>query len=303
VTVTVDPVNDDPVATDDEATTGEDTPIDIAVLDNDDDVDDEDLTVSITVEPENGTAEVNEDGTVTYTPDEDFNGEDSFEYEAADDEAGADTAEVSITVDPINDDPIAENDSGSEYRLNTGFSSFITGDVLANDGDVDGDELTVTFVDLVDTEGQVTYLGDGTFLYENTTGLGEGAEDSWSYEVSDGNGGTDTAIVTIRVNSVPVGVDDMPTTDEATAFDVSVLPNDTDGDSDTLTVVAIDTTGTVGNVTLIGGVVNYDPNGQFDDLDDGEFDTDSFTYTVADGFGGTDVVTVTVTIDGITPPP
>jgi len=68
--------------------------------------------------------------------------------------------------------------------------------------------------------------------------------------------------------------------------------------SDTLSVSAIDTAGTVGTVTLVGGVVSYDPNGQFERLAVGETVDDTFGYTVSDGNGGTDSATVTVTVIG-----
>ena len=73
----------------------------------------------------------------------------------------------------------------------------------------------------------------------------------------------------------------------------SVLTNDTDPDGDALIVLAFDTTGTTGIVTYNNdGTFNYDPNGQFDGLGEGETATDTFQYTVSDGHGGTDVATV-----------
>ena len=82
-----------------------------------------------------------------------------------------------------------------------------------------------------------------------------------------------------------------------------MLANDTDPDAgDTLTVQSVDTTGTLGTVTITnaGADVSYDPNGQFEALNAGETDTDTFTYTVSDGNGGTDTATVTITITGVT---
>ncbi|MEM9272374.1 MAG: DUF4347 domain-containing protein [Cyanobacteria bacterium P01_F01_bin.143] len=89
-------------------------------------------------------------------------------------------------------------------------------------------------------------------------------------------------------------------TDEDTPFTTSsVLFNDTDADGDTLSVTAIDTTGTMGIVTNNGdGTFNYDPNGQFDFLKPGETATDTFDYTVTAG-GETDTATVTITITGV----
>ena len=80
---------------------------------------------------------------------------------------------------------------------------------------------------------------------------------------------------------------------------IDVLGNDTDPDNGNLSVISIDQSQTAGVVTLDqSGVVRYDPNGQFEGLAAGETATDSFTYTVADGQGGQDTATVTITING-----
>ena len=106
------------------------------------------------------------------------------------------------------------------------------------------------------------------------------------------------------VNAPPVAVDDDGTgftTDEDISFTTaSVLSNDTDPNGDILTVLSFDDSGTIGEVTDKGdGTFDYDPNGQFEDLDTGDQDTDSFTYTVSDGNGGMDTATVTITINGV----
>lgn len=105
VTITVDPVNDPPVANEDTATTEEDTAVDIDVLANDTDVDGDALEVDSVTVPANGSVTINSDNTVTYTPDQDFCGTDSFTYTVSDGKAGTATANVSIEVIPIS--PIA----------------------------------------------------------------------------------------------------------------------------------------------------------------------------------------------------
>ncbi|MFC1879165.1 choice-of-anchor Q domain-containing protein [Chloroflexota bacterium] len=101
----------------------------------------------------------------------------------------------------------------------------------------------------------------------------------------------------------PVAVND--TGDKFTTFDLipfttgNVLENDYDDNGDLLTVIAIDTTGTLGSVMDNGdGTFFYDPNGQYDYLLPGEQAIDIFTYTVSDGFGGEDTATVTIVIIG-----
>ncbi len=120
---------------------------------------------------------------------------------------------------------------------------------------------------------------------------------------------TDTATVTMTIdgrNDAPIAGNDAVGTDEDTAVDLTaaVLANDSDPDTvDTVSITAINTAGTTGEVTLVGNVLTYDPNGQFDALAPGETATDSFTYTVTDGSGVSDTATVTVTIDGVNDAP
>lgn len=106
-------------------------------------------------------------------------------------------------------------------------------------------------------------------------------------------------------NLVPLAEDDAAITDEDTPVAVAapgVLNNDSDPDvGDTLTVTAVDTSGTVGALTAwdVDGSFTYDPNGQFEYLQAGGSTTDSFTYTVSDSHGGNDTATVTITISGV----
>ncbi len=100
------PVNDPPVANDDSASTDEDTTLTIEVLANDNDVDNDILTVSSVTEPAHGTLVINSDATITYNPDVNFNGYDTFNYTADDGNGATDTAMVSIEVKPVNDAPV-----------------------------------------------------------------------------------------------------------------------------------------------------------------------------------------------------
>ena len=111
------------------------------------------------------------------------------------------------------------------------------------------------------------------------------------------------------VNNAPVAENDGATTDEDNPVTVAapgVLDNDSDLDAgDTLTMTAVDTSGTVGLIDAWGtdGSFTYNPNGQFEYLQAGSSTTDSFTYTVSDGNGGTDTATVTITVNGVNDPP
>ena len=122
----------------------------------------------------------------------------------------------------------------------------------------------------------------------------------------DGQSGANSLLnCEVRPNEAPTAVDDAATTDEDSSRAIAVLSNDTDPDGDPLRVTAVATAGTKGTATVTGGGsgVSYDPHGQFDALKPGAVGTDSFTYTVADGQGGTDVATVTVTVTGVEDPP
>ena len=114
VRITVHPDNHPPVAEDDSAETDEDTPKDIAVLDNDEDVDGDSLSVSSFTRPAHGTVSQNSDGTLKYTPDADFNGTDSFDYIVSDGNGGTATAKVSITVNSVDDKPVVTNLQGAD---------------------------------------------------------------------------------------------------------------------------------------------------------------------------------------------
>ncbi len=288
--------------------------------------------------PSGALLTMNSDGTYSYDPNGAFNslavGEtttDSFTYTATDSFGATDTATLTITINGANDAPVAGDDSGSVGE--DGVLAVAADGVLANDADPDAsDVLNVSAVEGSATNvgaavtlasgAIVTMLADGSYSYDtngafNGLGAGESTTDSFTYTVDDGNGGTDTATVTITVNGAndgPTAADDSGSVGEEGVLAVAangVLANDSDPDGDALNVSAVE--GVAGNVgtqiTLASGALltmnadgsySYDPNGQFDALNDGETATDTFTYTVSDGNGGTDTATVTVTINGST---
>jgi len=320
VTVTISGANDAPTAVGDDVDSTDAiasfTTTNVLVNDSDTDTSD---TLSVSALDTSGTAGLvanNSDGTFGYDPNGQFEGlavgeteTDSFKYTVTDGNGGTDTATVTVTISGVNDDPTAVDDDGGS----TGFtSSFTTANVLANDSDPDtSDTLSVSGLDTSGTAGLVTNNSDGTFGYDpngafDSLAGSASATDTFKYTVTDGQGGTDTATVTVtvtRANVPPVAVDDNAATDEDTPATFSVLANDSDSDSGTPSVQAVNTSGTVGTVTNNGSDVDYDPNGQFESLAVGETATDSFRYTISDGQGGTDTATVTVTISGVNDAP
>ena len=297
VTITVNPVNDDPTANDDSQSVDEDsgtTAID--VLDNDTDVDSGDvLSISVVGATDNGGTAVSNTGQIDYTPALNFAGTETFTYTVSDGNGGSDTALVTITVNPVNDDPTAVDDSQSVDE-DSGTTAI---DVLDNDTDIDsGDILSISAVGATDNGGTAV-SNAGQIDY--TPALNFFGTETFTYTVSDGNGSSDTALVTITVNPVnddPTANDDSQSVDEdsgTTAIDV--LGNDTDIDSgDVLSISDVGATDNGGTAVSNAGQIDYTPALNF-------FGTETFTYTVSDGNGGSDTALVTVTVNPVNDDP
>jgi CshA-type fibril repeat protein len=194
VTVTVGPVGDAPVANPDTAVTDEDTAVDIPVLANDSDPDGQPLTVTEGTAP-NGTVTVNPDGTIRYLPNPDFNGTDTITYTIRDPDGNTATSTVTVTVRPVNDAPVANPDAAT-----TTVGIPVTVPVLINDTDVDGDTLSVLGTPVSD-QGTVAVNPNGTITFTPAPGFTGTA--TVTYDITDGNGGTDTTTVTILVGTAP----------------------------------------------------------------------------------------------------
>ncbi len=294
VTVTVNPVNDAPVAADDTATTDEDTAITIDVLGNDTDVDGDTLTITNVSDPANGTAEI-VGGKVVYTPNQDFNGTDTLTYTVSDGNGGTDTATVTVNVGAVNDAPVAVDDTAT-----TDEDTAITIDVLANDTDVDGDTLTISSV--ADPANGTAEIVNGKIVY--TPNAGYYGTETFEYTVTDPDGLTDTATVTVTieedddpVNKSPVAVDDAVTTPEDSTITLDPLANDSDPDGDPLSLVGTPTSAEGGTVTVNpDGTIDYTPPADFNG-------TDTISYTVTDPDGATDTATITVTVTPVNDAP
>ncbi len=284
VNVTVTAVNDGPVAVNDTATTAEDTAATITVLANDSDLDGDILAVSNVTVPAHGTAAINADKTIAYTPAANYNGADSFSYTIGDGNSGTATATVNVTVTPANDGPVAVNDTATTVE-----DTAATITVLANDSDLDGDILAVSTV-TVPAHGTAAINADKTIAY--TPAANYNGADSFSYTIGDGNGGTATATVNVTVtpaNDGPVAVNDTATTVEDTAATITVLANDSDLDGDTLSVSSV-TVPAHGTAAINADkTIAYTPAANYNGAD-------SFSYTIGDGNGGTATATVNVTV-------
>jgi hypothetical protein len=193
VTITVTSTNDTPTANPDAATVAEDGSVTVSVLANDTDPENDNLTVIAVTQGAHGSVTINAGSTVTYTPAANFSGTDAFTYTVSDGNGGTAMAGVAITVTPVNDAPVAVDDTASTLA-----GSAVTISVLANDVDLDGPSLAIASV-TQGTNGTVAISGNQVTY---TAGLFVGS-DSFTYTVSDGAGGSSTATVTVTVGAPP----------------------------------------------------------------------------------------------------
>jgi VCBS repeat-containing protein len=294
VRITVNPVNDAPVAADDAFALDEDSALTMpvsALLANDSDADGDSLAAALVDGPANGTLAFNPDGTFTYTPKANFNGVDTFTYKASDGKADSGLATVRLTVNPVNDAPAAQDDAYAMDGNNTLTVAAPAG-VLANDSDVDGNALAAVLVD-GPKNGVLEMQADGSFVY--TPALGFSGADTFTYMVNDGtvNSGAATVTVTVRPVSDPLAKDDAYTVAQNGTLSVTAsagfLANDTDSHGDMLIGMVLDYT-TNGRLSPdpFGGFT-YTPNRGFSGVD-------VFTYMANDGMNFSNVATVTINV-------
>ncbi|HCE5293243.1 TPA: tandem-95 repeat protein, partial [Vibrio parahaemolyticus] len=228
------PINDAPNAENDVITTEEDTAVTIDVLVNDSDVEGDVLSIqSASVPSEQGSVDI-VDGKLVFTPAENFNGEATITYIVTDGDL-TDEAKVTVTVTPVNDSPVAVDDTTSIQE-----DTAVTIDVLTNDTDVDGDKLSIESASVPKEQGTVEVV-DGKLVFTPAENFNGDAE--ITYTVTDGQL-TDEAKVTVTVNPV----NDAPTikvdavesiTEDAVNTDTVVATltvRDTDTSEDQLTV-------------------------------------------------------------------
>ena len=300
---TVDPLNSQPTAGDDNFTSFIDQPLTSSVAGNDGDPDGDVITiidpatgiaataaVNVTT-AQGGTVVVQPDGTFTYTPAPGFVGVDTFDYSVIDPTGETDDATVTFTVtgdpDPAANDAPDANDDTSVTSVNT----VVTGNSLLNDTDPNGDALTVTSIDglpvpaggsvvaTTPSGGTVEIFEDGSYIYTPATGY-FGTE-NLVYSIDDGNGGTDTATLYLTAMPTPPrATDDINITTIDAPVDGNVLTNDYSDMALPLTVGDGNGNPLPGTTTLTtdqGGTLAIDSDG-------------SYTYTPAAGFVGNDTI-------------
>lgn len=301
VSITITPVNDNtPIGVTDQLVVDEGTARSLLVgniaslLSNDTDADlpFDQLLIQTTpvVPPQFGIVTLNANGTFTYTHDGSETLADSFQYRVIDAVGHASVGTVSITINPVNDNPISRPDTIEVAEGGT-VTTLLNGapTVLSNDSDAESPNSALTTTVAVEPlYGTLTLNGNGTFSYQH--GGSEILTDSFTYQVSDPQGGISAATVAIRITPVndntPVAVNDFAEVRQGGSIftliggAVTVVKNDTDADLpfDSLTVMPLSSP-SHGSLSLAAdGSFLYTHNGT-------KNSSDSFTYKVTDASG------------------
>ena len=279
---TVNSVNRQPVADDQSVTTNEDTPVGITLTGSDPDGDP--ITYTMVNNPSNGSLS----GTapdLTYTPNAGYSGDDSFTFKVNDGTVDSNIATVSITVDSVNDPPVADDQS-----VNTNEDTPV--DITLTGSDPDGDTLIYTVVSnpsngsLNGTAPSLTYIPNPN----------HNSSDSFTFKVNDGKVDSNIATVSITVNPVndpPVADDQSVSTDEDASVNITLTGSDPDGDPLTYTVVSNPSNGSLSGTAPD---MTYTP-------DPDHNSSDSFTFKVNDGTVDSDIATVSITVNPVNDPP
>ena len=287
IVITVNDKNRAPVVVEDIYTIDEDTLLTDNVLVNDFDYDGDSIYAVLTSDVACGTLTLNEDGSFTYVPYSNCSGIDSFRYTAYDGKSYSWETYVEITINPVNDAPVARDVSLDAIEDTPVSGSF---DAI----DMDGNGLTASVVS-GPSHGSVIRDIDGSFTYVPAQDFS--GTDSFTYLVNDSVLNSNIATITITVsqaNDAPVAKDvtlavseDVPASG---SFDVS----DIDGDKLTVSVFSGPSHGSL--TINIDGTFTYTPDVNY-------FGADSFTYRASDGTLDSSVATVTITVDSVNDAP
>ncbi|KAG1668171.1 hypothetical protein GQR58_017949 [Nymphon striatum] len=324
-TFTIVSTNPAPVVENDATETTPETPVVIDVLANDGDPDGDDAIIASTTPPTHGEVSINPDGTLTYTPDDGFIGEDTFTYTIDDGQGGTEVATVIVNVTSSPEGPIA-NPALPEQSATDG-EDVSPLDASQAFSDVESDTLTFTANDLPEglsidpNTGLITGVVDPDASQLGTDPINTPGVYLVEVIATDPNGNEATVIVTYNIeNQPPVAVDDNASAIEDTVQTGNVLTDpltaDADGDPDSDPLIVTEIAGqpiVAGSPTMIeltngtlemsdDGAWSFTPNGNANVLGDGETLIETITYMIDDGQGGTDEAELTITIEGANDP-
>jgi VCBS repeat-containing protein len=279
VNIDINPINTPPLPRSQRVTIAEDTQIAITLTSTD--LENHALTYTVTNPPLHGTLSGIAPN-IVYMPSPNSNGLDSFDFKVSDGLLTSADATISITITPVNDAPIASNDTGfsvtEDHTLNV-----LAGGILENDKDVDGGRLTALLVrDAM--HGSVTLKADGSFMYKPFANYN--GPDSFTYSANDGILSSNIATVNLNVKPIPDAPVCVPSDFEAGESDGEITPSCTDADGDLLTLIIL-TEPTHGIVSVDGGKLIYTPEAGYHGLD-------SFIYSVNDGGVDSNFVSITI---------
>ncbi|WJS94590.1 Ig-like domain-containing protein [Flavobacterium johnsoniae] len=326
ILITVNAVNDNPVAVKDEYTVAEDNTVTLTPLANDTDVDGDTLSITSingtaltgnaqTITVPNGTVNISAAGVITFTPSANFNSTTpiSFPYVINDGHSGTATANIEITVTAVNDNPVAVKDEYTVAEDNT-----VTLTPLVNDTDVDGDTLSIASINgtaltgnaqsISVPNGTVNISAAGVITFTPSANFNSTTPISFPYVINDGHSGTATANIEITVTAVndnPVAVKDEYTAAEDNTVTLTPLANDTDVDGDTLSIASINGTALTGaaqSISVPNGTVNISAAGVITFTPSANFNSTtpiSFPYVINDGHSGTATANIEITVTAV----
>ena len=283
VTIVVNAIDDEPNTNDVSVTTDEDTSIDINLTA--DEYDGETYSFSILSNPANGSVALN-DAIASYTPNDNWNGTDTFTFEATDNRnARTNVATATIIVNPINDPPISENEgieTDEDTPVRTGFSS----------SDVEGDALTYVIVSQP-SNGTITIDNSNSEPGLYTPNENFNGTDSFTYKANDGIEDGNTATATVEINSVndaPIAEDGNVSTNEIKFEQLTFALQASDVDEDELSFRIVQNVSN-GTTSIDGNQVTYVPNQDW-------HGSDGLTFVANDGVIDSNTATVVI---GVTP--
>lgn len=243
------------------------------------------LGYSIVAQPKYGTIVMN-NSIATYTPNQDYNGNDLFTYQATNQVIESDAGTVSLSISPVADPPTVE-----DISIEINEDGIINIALQCKDPDAE-QSFTYAIVDNP-TNGSVTING-ATATY--TSNLNWSGTDTFTYKSNDGTFDSNTGTVTTVIAAVdddPNTVDIVVTTDEDTPIDITLSAEEYDGDSYSFSVVSSTTNGTL---SLNGSVATYTPNLNW-------YGTDSFTFQALDDRSIMNIATATITVNPVNDAP
>ena len=238
VTITVNALNDAPVAVDDTTSVDEDSALNGNVLANATDVEGSALTATLVSGTSHGVLVFNSNGSYTYTPNANFTGTDAFTYQVNDGANNSTVATVTITVNALNDAPVAVGDSASVDE-----DTALNGNVLANATDVEGSTLTAA-LGTGPTHGTLVLNSNGSYTYTPTANFS--GTDAFTYKVNDGTAESNIATVTITiapVNDAPVITTNALTINQGGTAEPMLVLSDADNANTDLLISASDLVG------------------------------------------------------------